>query len=99
MNAENFSFDNGANTEIIKHFCAVFPGVSISILSYCFIIETIDSSNLSGLVVSSEQCNMSWVLKLEAQEELESFDRVVPSVNKVTHENIASIGDLSTLIK
>ncbi len=68
MNTEYFSFDDGANTKIVKDFGAVFPWVGISVLSDSFIIETINSSNLSSLVVSSQQCNVSWVLKLKAEE-------------------------------
>jgi len=99
VNTEYFSLHNCANTEIVEHFSAVFPGVSVSILSDSFIIETVYSGDLSSLVISSQQCDVRWVLKLEAEEELESFDRVIPSVNKVTHENVASVRDLSTLIK
>jgi hypothetical protein len=68
MNTEYFSFDYGANTKIVKDLGAVFPWVGITVLSDSFIIETVYSSNLSSLVVSSQQCNVSWVLKLEAEE-------------------------------
>jgi hypothetical protein len=68
MNTEYFSFDDGANAKIVKHFGAVFPRVGITVLSDSFIIETVYSSNLSSLVVSSQQCNVSRVLELEAEE-------------------------------
>jgi len=68
MNTEYFSFDDCANTKIVKDFGAVFPWVGITVLSDSFIIETIYSSNLSGLMVSSQQCYVSWILKLEAKE-------------------------------
>ena len=42
---------------------------------------------------------MSRVLELEAEEELESFYGVVSSIDEVTHKDVASIGDLTTLIK
>jgi len=53
MDTENFTFDDSSNTEVIKDLSAVFPGISISVLSDGFVIESINSSNLSSLVVAS----------------------------------------------
>jgi hypothetical protein len=74
VDAEYFSLHNCSDTEIIEYLSAVFPGVSITVLSDCLIIETINSSNLSSLVISSQQGDVSRILKLKAEEELESFD-------------------------
>jgi len=54
MNAENFSFYNCSYAQIVEDLRAIFPRVGISILSNSFIIESIDSCNLPGFVVSSE---------------------------------------------
>ena len=74
VNAENFSFNDGSDTKIIEDFCAVLPRIGISILSNCLIIESVDGSDLSGLVVSSEEGDVSWVLELEAEQELECLN-------------------------
>jgi len=99
VNAENLAFNNCANTEVVEDLSAVFPWVSISVLSNSLIVETVDSCNLSSFVISSKESNVSRILELKAEEELESFDRVVTTINKVTHENVAGIRNLTTLIK
>lgn len=73
MNAEDLSFDDSTNTEIVKDLSAVFPGVSIAVLPDCFIVETVNSCNLSCFMVTSKESDMSGVLKLEAEEKLEGF--------------------------
>ena len=71
MNAENFPFNHGCDRKIIENFCAVLPRIGISILSNRLIIESIYLGDLSGLVVSSKQRDVTWVLELKAEQELE----------------------------
>jgi len=99
VNAENFSFDNSSDTKIIEDFCAVFPRVGISVFSNGLIVETVHSGDLSSLVVSSQKGDVSWVLQLQAQEKLECLNRVEPSVDKVSHEDVSGVGDLTSLIE
>lgn len=63
MNTENFALDDGSDTEIIEDFGAIFPRISISILSNGLIVETVHGGDLSGLVISSEKGDVSWVLQ------------------------------------
>ena len=99
VDAENLSLNHGTNTEVVEDLRAVFPRISISIFSNGLIIEAVDGRDLSSFMVSSQESDVSWVLKLEAEEELECLHRVEPSVNKVAHENVASVWDLSALIE
>lgn len=39
--------DDCADRQIVKHFCAVFPGIGISILPVDLIIKSVNSRNLS----------------------------------------------------
>ena len=64
MNAENFSFNDGSDTEIVEYLGAVLPWVGISVLSNGLIIEAVDGGDLSGLVVSSQEGDVCWVLQL-----------------------------------
>ena len=66
VNAENLALDDCPNTKIIKDLGAIFPWVSVSVLPYSLIIETINGGDLSSLVISSEKSDVSRVLKLEA---------------------------------
>ena len=99
MDAEDFSLNNGTDSKVVKDFSAVLPWVSVSVFSNCFIIESIDGCDLSSFVISSEEGNMSWVLEFEAEEKLESLNRVESSINKVSHEDISSVRDLSSLVE
>jgi hypothetical protein len=74
VNTEDLALDNSSNAKIVENFCAIFPRVGVSVLSNGLIIETVHSSDLSGLMVTSEQGDVRWVLEFEAQEELESLN-------------------------
>ena len=74
MNTEDFAFDDGSNAKVVEDFSAVFPWVGISILSNSFIVESINGGNLSSLVITSKESNMSWVLHLKTKKKLESFN-------------------------
>lgn len=64
MDTEDFAFNDSSNTEIVEDFSAIFPRVGVSILSDCLIIKTVNSCNLSSLVVTSEQGDVSWIFQL-----------------------------------
>jgi len=55
VNTENAAFDDCANSEVVKNFSAVLPRVCIAILAQDFIVETVNCSNLTSLVVASEE--------------------------------------------
>lgn len=67
VDAEDFAFDHGTNAEVVEDFGAVLPRVGVSVLSNSFIIEAIYGSDLSGLMVASEESNVRRILEFEAQ--------------------------------
>ena len=99
MDAENFALYNGSNSKVIENLGAVFPWVGISVLSDCFIIETIDSGDLSSLVISSKKSDVGWIFEFQTKEKLESLNRVETSVDEISHENISRVWDLSSLVE
>lgn len=99
MNTENFALDDGSDTEIIEDFGAIFPRISISILSNGLIVETVHGGDLSGLVISSEKGDVSWVLQFQAQQKLESLNGVESSVDEITHEDVSSVWDFTALVE
>lgn len=50
-------------------------------------------------MITSEESNVCWVLKLQAEQELECFNWVVTSIDEISHENVACVGDLTSLIE
>ena len=99
MDAENFTFDNCADTEVIEHVSAVSPWVGITILSHGLFIESVDGSDTSSLVISSQESNVSWPFHLQAKKKLESLNRVVATIDEVSHEDIASLRNLTSSLK
>ena len=99
MDAEDLAFNDGCDSEVIKDLDAVLPWVSVAVLADALVIESVDGSDLPGLVVSSEEGDAVWVLQLEAQEQLKSFNGVVATIDEITHEHIARVGYLTTFFK
>ena len=54
MEAENVSFDDSGERKVIEQGGEVLPHASVTIFSKAFIIESINLSNLLGLVISSK---------------------------------------------
>ena len=99
MNTEDFAFNDGANSQVVEHLAAVLPGVDITILAHGFLVETIHRGDTARLVIASQERDAVRVLQLEAKEELEGLDRVVATIDKVTHEDVASVWNLATFFK
>jgi hypothetical protein len=99
MDAENFSFNNCTSAEEIENLSAELPRVGISVLADTFIVVSIHLRNLSSFVVSSQQSNVVGPFKLEAHQKLEGLDRVKTAIDKISHENIARLGDFSSFVE
>jgi len=74
MDAEDLSFNDGSDSEVVEDFDAVLPWVGVSVLADALIVESVDCGDLSGFVISAEKGNAVWVFQLEAKEELKCFD-------------------------
>jgi len=99
VNAEDLAFYNGSNSEEIEHFGAVLPGVGVTILAHGLVVETVHLGDLACLVVSSEQSDMARVLQFEAEEILEGLNGIEPAIDKITHEDVAGVWDVTALVK
>jgi len=66
MNTENLTFHDCPNAQIIEDIHLVLPSVGVAILTHALIIEAIDTADLSGFMISSQQCDVAWVSDFEA---------------------------------
>ena len=57
MQAEYLALYNSSHREQVKQVCEVLPHIGIPILPEALIIEPINLSDLSRLVVASEDCD------------------------------------------
>ena len=80
------SFNNCGKREIIEEFCEVFPNVWISVLSAAFIVESVNLSDLSAFMVSSENGDSIFMSNLQGYEETDAFNTMVSSVNIISRE-------------
>ena len=96
MDAKDFSINNCANSEIIKDSSAIFPRVSIAILSHRFVVKAIHCCYLSRLMVSSKQSDTFGPLQFETEQELEGLNRVVAAIDEVSHEDVTFFWNFPT---
>jgi hypothetical protein len=74
MDTEDLSFNDSTNTKVVKYFGAVLPRICIAVFSDGFIIESIDSGDLSGLVVTSQEGDVSGILEFQTEQKLEGLN-------------------------
>ena len=74
MKTEDLIFNNRGNRKGIEEICKVLPDVGISILSKALIVKPIYLSDLSGLMVSSEDSNSFLKSDFKGNEQSDSFD-------------------------
>ena len=91
MKAENVSLDDSCKWKVIEESCEVLPHVGISVFPQTLIVESINLCDLFGLVITSKDCNSVWISNLEADQKRNSLNRVVPSINVISHEEIVVI--------
>jgi len=96
MEAEDVSLDNGGEWKVVEQSCESLPDVGISVLSKAFIVESVDLGDLLALVVTSENGDSVWVSNLENDEESDCLNRVVASIDVISHEEIVVVGELTT---
>lgn len=99
MDAEDFAFNNCSNSQVVKYIGAILPWVGISIFTNGLVVEAVHRCDLSCLVITAEKCDVTWPFQLEAKKQLECFNRVVATINKVAHKDIARIGNLSSFFE
>ena len=99
VDAEDFSLNNGANAQIVEHLGAIFLRVGVSVLADGLVVEAVHRRDLSCLVVAAEKSDMSRILQLEAEQQLEGLDGVVAAINEVSHENVSGVWNLTSFLE
>lgn len=86
---------NSCEREVVKQLSEVDPHIGVSVLAETLVVEAIDLSDLSHLVVSSQDSKAILESHFQGDQKSNSFDRVVPTVDIIAHEEVVSIWRLS----
>ena len=99
VDAKYLAFDYGTDTQVVEYLGTVLPWVDIAIFAHGLLIEAIDGWYSARFVVAAQKRDAVGVLELQAEEKLESLNWIVATVDEISHENVASVRDLTALFK
>ena len=86
METEDFIFDYSGKRQEVEKLSEELPDVCVSVFSLALIVKAIDLRDLSGLVISPQNCDSVSESNLQSNQEGDSFNRVIAPVNVVPHE-------------
>ena len=95
MYAEYLSFDDGCERQVVEGVVEVVPDVVVAVLARDFIVESVDVSDVSRLVVPPQQHHHLGVLQLVEEQQKNRLHRIVPAVHVVPQEHVSLLGDRS----
>jgi len=85
VEAEDLVINKGGKREIIEQIGEKLPNIRVAVFPETFIVEAIDLSNLTRLVITTQDCDSGGVPNFKGYEESNSFYRVVTSINVVAY--------------
>ena len=94
MNAENLSVDDGAEREIVEDFRAVAPDGDGTVLAQTFVVEAVDLSDLSRLVITAYQHNSVGVTNFEGEEKQKRFHAVEPAIDEIAQKEVVCLWNI-----
>lgn len=84
VQAEDLVIDQCRQREVVEEIGEVLPHVRISVFSETLVVEAVDLSDLSGLMVSSEDGDARRISNLESNKKSDCLDGVVATIDVVT---------------
>jgi len=87
--------NNSSQRKIIEKLSEILPDIGIAVFSVALIVETIDLSDLSAFMVSSEKSDSVLISNFQSQEKSDGFNTMVTSVNVITHKQVVGILEIT----
>ena len=84
--------DEGSEGKVVEEVGEVSPYIGVSVLAETFVVEPVHLRDLPRFVVPAKDGHSVAVPQLKRNEESDSLDGVVASVDVVTHEEVVGIG-------
>jgi len=99
VDTENFTFDLRTDAKVVENFATVFPGIQVAVLANNFVVEAVGLGDSARLVVASKKSDTSGVLQFQAHQKLEGLNRMVATIHEISHEHIARVGHLTSVLE
>lgn len=96
VEAKHLLVNKGSQWQVVEELGEDLPHVSITILSQAFVIKSIHLRDSACLVVSSEDMDTGWVADLVCDQKGHGLDRVVTTIDVVTHEEVVIIWNIAS---
>ena len=91
MDTKYSTVDDGGQREGAEALDAVAPRAGVAVLAQALVVEAVHLGDLSALVVAPKESDVAGILELQAQEETESFHRVVSPIHKVAQKYVRGV--------
>lgn len=96
MNTKYLPIHKCPQGQIVKRLIEIFPRSRAAVLLNNLIIESINSGNLPRLMIPPEQQYILRVLHLIAEQQFDSFHRVIPAIHEITNEDVPVLWEFSS---
>lgn len=96
VKTEDLVVNEGGQGKVVEEVGEELPDIGIAVFPQALIVEAVDLGNLARLVVASQNGDPLWVSNLEGHQQRHCLDRVVTTVNVITHEEVVGVGVRST---
>lgn len=95
MQTEDTVLNDRGQWQVVEERGEVLPDIRVAVLSQALIVEAVHLRDLFALVVATENRDSAGVANLEAHEQGNCLDRVVATIDVVSHEEIVVLGQLA----
>lgn len=92
MQAEYLSINEGGEGQIVEQIGKVFPHIRIAIFAQTFVVEAVHLSNLSRLVIATQDGDSFTITDLESDQQRHRLHRIVTAIDIVAHEQVICVG-------
>lgn len=83
VETEDLVVNEGCEGEVVEEVGKVLPDIGVAVFAQAFVVEAVDLGDLARLVIATEDGDALGVADLERDEQSDSLDREVASINVI----------------